>query len=68
MNIRQQRNEKPASIEEIGLGKWHFRWDIQEKTDKNEDESQLIYYDYNEVELDHKPTTAEKTAIKKQYA
>ncbi|HAZ04548.1 MAG: hypothetical protein A2W90_14690 [Bacteroidetes bacterium GWF2_42_66] len=64
--MRQQRNEIPPLVEEIGLGKWHFRWDVQEKT--RDDESKSKYFDYNEVELDHKPTATEQKAIKAQYA
>lgn len=63
--MRQQRNEFPPLIRYIGLGKWHFRWDVKEM--QRDDESQSTYFDYNEVELDHEPTEAEQTEIKASY-
>lgn len=61
MEIRkEQRGESPAELEEIGLGKWHVRWSITNVTDE---EGKELYL-YNEVELDHRPTTAEVRTIK----
>lgn len=57
MEIRtEQRGELPAQVEEIGLGKWHLRWNIINKTDK---ETNISYFEYNEVALGHKPTLSE---------
>lgn len=54
------RDSIPPDVEAIGHGKWYVHWNIKEKTDP-QDESRT-YYQYDEVELDHKPT---KTEIKK---
>jgi hypothetical protein len=63
--MRQQRNEIPPSIEDIGHAKWHFRWSVQKK--QRDDDSKSSYYEYYEVELDHKPTPEEQTSIKAEY-
>ena len=56
MEIRtEQRDEVPVNVEDIGLGAWHLRWNIQEKTTEDE----RTYYEYSEVTLDHKPTATE---------
>lgn len=60
MEIRkEQRGEPPVELEEVGLGKWHLRWNIQKVTDKEGE-----HYEYNEVELDHKPNATEIKTIK----
>lgn len=62
MEIRtEKRNEKPVPVENIGLGAWHVRWNILAKV---EDKTELTYYEYKEVTLDHEPSTAEIRAIK----
>ena len=66
MEIRtEQRNELPLAIEEIGLGKWHVRWNIREINVAGEDESQQesSHYEYNEVTLDCEPTQEEFNQI-----
>lgn len=61
MEIRkEQRGQAPAELENIGLGKWHVRWNITTVASEEGNESYL----YNEVELDHKPTAAEVKTIK----
>lgn len=57
MEIRtEQRGVSPAQVEDIGLGKWHLRWNIVKK---NNEDTEEVYYEYNEVTLDHKPTATE---------
>lgn len=63
--MRQQRNEIPPTVENIGRGKWHLRWDVQEK--QRNDENESIYFDYNEVELDHEPSGSEQIEIIDNY-
>lgn len=62
MEVRtEKRNEKPVLVENIGLGAWHVRWAVTEKVDEKTEE---LYYEYKEVTLDHEPTAAEIKAIK----
>jgi len=56
----QFRDSIPPSLEAIGNGKWLVHWNVQKQQD--EQDTDRIYYSYNEVKLDHKPT---KTEIKK---
>jgi hypothetical protein len=57
MNIRtEQRNNYPPEVENIGFGKWHLRWNIEQVLDEETDE---VHYEYNEVTLDHPPTQSE---------
>lgn len=62
MEVRtEQRNELPLSVEEIGLGKWHLRWDIREVAPEAGDDNEQAapHYEYNEVTIDHEPTQEE---------
>lgn len=59
---REQRNEIPRAVENIGLGKWHVRWDFSPIEETIEGEKK-IHYEYNEVILDHEPTQEEITEI-----
>ena len=54
------RDSIPPQVEAIGHGKYLVHWNVQELHD--EQDTDRIYYSYNEVKLDHKPT---KTEIKK---
>ena len=56
------RDSIPPSVEAIGHGKWYVHWNVQKQIDP-EDENR-IYYQYNEVQLDHKPTAKEIKKIK----
>lgn len=59
---RQQRNEIPREVENIGLGKWHIRWDVA-PVEETIDGETTIHYEYNEVIIDHEPTQEEITKI-----
>lgn len=66
MEIRkEQRDEYPMAIENIGLGKWHVRWNVQEVEEETDGETKL-HYEYNEVTLDHEPTAKEVQQITAQ--
>jgi len=56
----EQRGTSPLPLEDIGLGYWHVRWNITEKTNPEANE---VYFEYNEVTLDHKPTATEIKSI-----
>lgn len=63
MEIRiEVRDEYPMSIENIGLGKWHVRWNVREIEEEMEGEIKT-HYEYNEVTLDHEPTAKEVQQI-----
>ncbi len=60
MNIRtERRQEYPPSVENIGLGWWHVRWNIVQKTD----EDGVDFFEYNEVSIDHEPSQTEVNEI-----
>lgn len=64
MKIRtEQRKEYPPEVEAIGLGKWHVRWNVEQITDEETDET---HYEYNEVTLDHEPSQDEIDDITSQ--
>jgi hypothetical protein len=65
MEIRkEQRVDYPLLIENIGLGKWHVRWDVRGVIDEQEDEDEVsAHYEYNEVTLDHEPGAEEVQQI-----
>jgi hypothetical protein len=63
MKIRkEQRNDYPPTVEEIGLGKWHVRWGVQGHVEE-EGDNLTAHYEYNEVTLDHQPSQEEITVI-----
>ena len=63
MEIRkEQRNDYPPQVEEIGLGKWHVRWGVEGVVEEESDDM-TAHYAYNEVTLDHEPTAEEVTQI-----
>ncbi len=62
LKTTQFRDSVPPDVEPIGHGKWLVHWNIEELTDP-QDETR-VYYQYDEVQLDHKPTKKEITKIK----
>ncbi len=56
------RDSLPPTTEPIGHGKYLVHWNIEEKTDP-QDESR-VFYQYNEVIFDHQPTKTEVKKIK----
>ncbi|PTN08034.1 hypothetical protein C8N47_11174 [Mangrovibacterium marinum] len=65
MEVRtEQRNEQPLQVEQIGLGKWHVRWNIKQvEASESESDNSAKHYEYNEVTLDHEPTAEEVAEI-----
>lgn len=49
-----QSDQKPATFEDLGDGRLHFNYDIQEKTEETEDGETRTYYEYKQVTVSSK--------------